>query len=334
RDGFTDRNARSRRCAFRQRSACGVGARRLRHVARCRRRSRNATRSARAQPARARLARGRHGFAGSRGDAGRRMHARRAQRAARLRHALVRPGRVTAARGNGIPYAPRAIARGGPVRTAASERLSTRPQRIRGRAPARHVDRRDGSGVRARRPFPPDRLQDQPVARLRRRRAARRDRSARLRPAIPLVRAGAAPLVARAVALLRLRNAYGRRVLPVRARPRRRARSASRPPAARFDRGDGHAVRWRNGSCRMSVNLQALARAGWLRRVDAALGEWIARAFPDSESDVALVAALAARAVDEGHSALRLDAAQDWLTGLDERGEAPALPAPGAWKAS
>ena len=84
----------------------------------------------------------------------------------------------------------------------------------------------------------------------------------------------------------------------------------------------------------MSVNLQALARAGWLRRVDAALGEWIARAFPDSESDVALVAALAARAVDEGHSALRLDAAQDWLTGLDERGEAPALPAPGAWKAS
>src|SRR5690348_1636755 len=84
----------------------------------------------------------------------------------------------------------------------------------------------------------------------------------------------------------------------------------------------------------MSVNLQALARAGWLRRVDAALGEWIARAFPDSESGVALVAALAARAVDEGHSALRLDAAQDWLTGLDERGEAPALPAPGAWKAS
>ena len=84
----------------------------------------------------------------------------------------------------------------------------------------------------------------------------------------------------------------------------------------------------------MSVDLQALARAGWLRRVDAALGEWIARAFPDSESGVALAAALAARAVDEGHSALRLDAAQAWLASLGGRGEAPTLPDPAAWQAS
>jgi exodeoxyribonuclease V alpha subunit len=82
----------------------------------------------------------------------------------------------------------------------------------------------------------------------------------------------------------------------------------------------------------MSANLQALARAGWLRRVDAALGEWIARAFPDAPPEVALAAALAARAVDEGHSALRLDAAQAWLANLDGRGEVPTLPDPAAWR--
>ncbi|HJP98600.1 MAG TPA: exodeoxyribonuclease V subunit alpha [Rhodanobacteraceae bacterium] len=83
----------------------------------------------------------------------------------------------------------------------------------------------------------------------------------------------------------------------------------------------------------MSADLQALARAGWLRRVDAALGEWAARAFPDSSAEVALAAALAARAVDEGHSALRLDAARAWLGGLDGRGVGPALPDPAAWQA-
>lgn len=82
----------------------------------------------------------------------------------------------------------------------------------------------------------------------------------------------------------------------------------------------------------MSIDLRSLARAGWLRRVDAALGEWIARAFPDSPPEVALAAALAARAVDEGHSALRLDAAQAWLAGLDGRGEATVLPEPVAWR--
>ncbi|HET7223406.1 MAG TPA: exodeoxyribonuclease V subunit alpha [Rhodanobacteraceae bacterium] len=84
----------------------------------------------------------------------------------------------------------------------------------------------------------------------------------------------------------------------------------------------------------MTLDLRALARACWLRRVDAALGDWIARAFPDSESGVALAAALAARAVDAGHSALRLDAAQAWLASLEGRGEAPILPEPEAWQAT
>ncbi len=84
----------------------------------------------------------------------------------------------------------------------------------------------------------------------------------------------------------------------------------------------------------MSAELQSLARAGWLRRVDAALGEWIARAFPDSTAAVALAAALAGRAVGDGHSALRLDAAQAWLAGLDARGEPPMLPDPTAWHES
>jgi exodeoxyribonuclease V alpha subunit len=83
----------------------------------------------------------------------------------------------------------------------------------------------------------------------------------------------------------------------------------------------------------MNFDVQALARAGWLRRVDAALGDWITRAFPESPPEVALAAALAARAVDEGHSALRLDAAQAWLERLDGHGAPPALPNAGAWQA-
>jgi exodeoxyribonuclease V alpha subunit len=82
----------------------------------------------------------------------------------------------------------------------------------------------------------------------------------------------------------------------------------------------------------MSADLQALVRLGRLRRADAALGEWIARAFRDSHPDVALAAAMAARAVADGHSALRLDAAQAWLANLDGRGEVPVLSDAGAWQ--
>ncbi len=82
----------------------------------------------------------------------------------------------------------------------------------------------------------------------------------------------------------------------------------------------------------MSADLQTLARAGGLRRVDAALGDWIVRAFPDSAPEVPLAAALAARAVSEGHSALQLDAARAWLADLDGRDGASALPDPAAWR--
>jgi exodeoxyribonuclease V alpha subunit len=81
----------------------------------------------------------------------------------------------------------------------------------------------------------------------------------------------------------------------------------------------------------MNANLQTLVRNGWLRRVDAALGDWIARAFPESAPEVALAAAIAAHTVNEGHSALQLDAVQTWLAGFDGRGEVPALPDAAAW---
>lgn len=84
----------------------------------------------------------------------------------------------------------------------------------------------------------------------------------------------------------------------------------------------------------MNTSLQALLRSGRLRRVDAALGAWVARALPAATADVALATALAARAVEDGHSALDLASAQDWFERIDGTGTAPALPEPGAWQAS
>src|SRR6185437_5721831 len=237
-----------------------------------------------------------------------------------------------ATRGNGIPPAPRALASGRAVRAAARARLPARTHGLRRRATARDADRHHGSGVRASRSLSPGRLQDQPAAGLRPRCIARGDRRARLRPAIPVVRAGAAPLVAADAARLRLRRGRRRRVLPVRSGPARRSWRAPRPSTPRTDRRDGRVVRWRNGACRMSADLQTLARTGLLRRADAALSDWISRAFPDSAPEVALAAALAARAVGEGHSALQLETAQTWLADLDGRDEAPALPDPATWQ--
>lgn len=71
--------------------------------------------------------------------------------------------------------------------------------------------------------------------------------------------------------------------------------------------------------------------SGYLDRADAALGAWVARAFPDAAPEAALAAALAARAVDDGHSALELAHAQAWLGGFAAFGEPPALPEPSAW---
>ncbi|MBN8737775.1 MAG: exodeoxyribonuclease V subunit alpha [Xanthomonadales bacterium] len=83
----------------------------------------------------------------------------------------------------------------------------------------------------------------------------------------------------------------------------------------------------------MSAHLAALQKSGRLRRVDARLGEWLARAFPGTSEDSLLAAALAARAISDGHSALTLDRAQAWLDGLAE-GAAPALPEVADWRAA
>ena len=81
----------------------------------------------------------------------------------------------------------------------------------------------------------------------------------------------------------------------------------------------------------MNTILAALRKSAHLRRADVALGEWIARAFPESEAEVALAAALAARAVADGHSALELARASMWLATLDGEGKPPALPRVEAW---
>ena len=78
----------------------------------------------------------------------------------------------------------------------------------------------------------------------------------------------------------------------------------------------------------------ALARSRHLRPADAALAAWITRAFPAAPPEAALAAALAARAVAEGHSALPLDQAQAWLDGLDATAPAPRLPDADAWRAA
>ena len=81
----------------------------------------------------------------------------------------------------------------------------------------------------------------------------------------------------------------------------------------------------------MNSTLAALRKSTLLRRADVALGEWITRAFPDSTPEVALAAALAARAVADGHSALELARASTWLATLDGEGKPPALPRVEAW---
>lgn len=75
-----------------------------------------------------------------------------------------------------------------------------------------------------------------------------------------------------------------------------------------------------------------LVHSHHLRPADARLAAWIARAFPSAPSEATLAAALAARAVAEGHSALPLDKAQAWLDGLDATAAAPHLPDLPTWR--
>jgi exodeoxyribonuclease V alpha subunit len=81
----------------------------------------------------------------------------------------------------------------------------------------------------------------------------------------------------------------------------------------------------------MTADLATLGKSGRLRRADVALGEWLARAFSDAPPEAALAAALAARAVADGHSALVLDVAQDWFDGLEGDGKPLALPDIPTW---
>lgn len=81
----------------------------------------------------------------------------------------------------------------------------------------------------------------------------------------------------------------------------------------------------------MNAALRNLAASQRLRRVDVALGGWLARAFPDASPETTLAAALAARAIADGHSALALDIAQTWLNGIAGDGNAPTLPEASAW---
>ncbi len=84
----------------------------------------------------------------------------------------------------------------------------------------------------------------------------------------------------------------------------------------------------------MSRALDALLRSRRLRRADGALAAWIARAFPEAAPEVALAAALAARAVGDGHSALQLADAPAWCARLEGHGAVPALPEAEAWQAA
>ncbi len=84
----------------------------------------------------------------------------------------------------------------------------------------------------------------------------------------------------------------------------------------------------------MTASLAMLAKSGRLRRVDIALGEWIARAFPDVPEEAMLAAALAARAVADGHSALALEKAQAWFNGLEGDGRPATFPEFTTWLAA
>lgn len=83
----------------------------------------------------------------------------------------------------------------------------------------------------------------------------------------------------------------------------------------------------------MNAGLARLRRSGCLRPVDVALADWIVRALPGASDDAALAAALAARAVAAGHSAMALDATPEWLAGFGE-GDVPPLPDTQAWRAA
>ncbi|MCE5233855.1 MAG: AAA family ATPase, partial [Xanthomonadaceae bacterium] len=80
--------------------------------------------------------------------------------------------------------------------------------------------------------------------------------------------------------------------------------------------------------------LERLHAGGFLRDVDAALGRTVLRLHPDSDALVGAAAALAARAVADGHAALALEALPQRLAAFAPGRAPPALPPLEAWRAA
>jgi exodeoxyribonuclease V alpha subunit len=77
--------------------------------------------------------------------------------------------------------------------------------------------------------------------------------------------------------------------------------------------------------------LAALYRGGWLRAVDHALAESLRRSRPDTADAVLAAAALASRAVANGHSRLPLVQTRELLLEIASDREPPELPQLDAW---
>lgn len=73
-------------------------------------------------------------------------------------------------------------------------------------------------------------------------------------------------------------------------------------------------------------------RENWLRDVDHALASTLLRLQPATSELVALAAALASRALEFGHSGVRLDDVRSLLAEIDDAGEPPALPLAAQWR--
>jgi exodeoxyribonuclease V alpha subunit len=79
--------------------------------------------------------------------------------------------------------------------------------------------------------------------------------------------------------------------------------------------------------------LQALVAGGWLRTVDHALGRSLRHVREETPDWVQVAAALASRALAQGHSQLPLAQAGAFLADVDVERTPPALPEAGEWRA-
>jgi len=77
--------------------------------------------------------------------------------------------------------------------------------------------------------------------------------------------------------------------------------------------------------------LHALQRGGWLRSVDSGLAATLSRLRPDTPDAVLSAAALASRAIANGHSVLPLGDVADLLAEIGSDREPPVLPELGSW---